>query len=162
MKIKLLFFILLNFSAFSQSLHHQMLSAQGNCTQLPNGVYISQTIGQQSVIGNYTSKGISYGQGYQQSIWIKYLNQNGTLSSITTTTYPNPFVQTINFQFSKSLSDLISIMVFDIRGRVIYEESKKAIDNRLTIELPQLASSNYLVKLSSTNYIYFTQIIKQK
>lgn len=162
MKTKFLFFILLNLSVYSQSLHHQMLSAQGTTTQLTNGVYVSQTIGQQSVIGTSTKDGVTYSQGFQQSVWSKYLNQNAALSSITTTTYPNPFIQTINFQFSKPLSDVISVTVYDIRGRLIYQEDKKAVENILTIELPQLASSNYLVKLSATNYTYYTQILKQQ
>ena len=162
MKTKFLFFILLNLSVYSQSLHHQMLSAQGTTTQLTNGVYVSQTIVQQSVIGTSTKDGVTYSQGFQQSVWSKYLNQNAALSSITTTTYPNPFIQTINFQFSKPLSDVISVTVYDIRGRLIYQEDKKAVENILTIELPQLASSNYLVKLSATNYTYYTQILKQQ
>ncbi len=162
MKTKFLFFILLNLSVYSQSLHHQMLSAQGTTTQLTNGVYVSQTIGQQSVIGTSTKDGVTYSQGYQQSVWSTYFKQNAVLSSITTTTYPNPFVQTVNFQFSKPLSDVISASVYDIRGRLIYQEAKKAVENILTIELPQLASSNYLVKLSATNYTYYTQILKQQ
>ena len=155
-------FLLISSISFSQSLHHQMLSAQGTSTTLSNGVFVSQSIGQQSVIGNYTKDGVTYGQGFQQSAWSKYIKQNDALSSITTTTYPNPFVQTINFQFSKPITDLISVMVFDIRGRLIYQESKLAVENILTIELPQLASSNYLVKLSASNYTYYTQILKQQ
>ena len=158
----LLFFIFFGFSVYGQSLHHQMLSAQGTSTTLSNGVFVSQTIGQQSVIGNYTKDGVTYGQGFQQSVWSKYIKQNDALSSITTTTYPNPFVQTINFQFSKPITDLISVMVFDIRGRLIHQESKLAVENILTIELPQLASSNYFVKLSASNYTYYTQILKQQ
>ena len=155
-------FLLITSISFSQSLHHQMLSAQGTSTTLSNGVFVSQTIGQQSVIGNSTKDGVTYGQGFQQSAWSKYIKQNDALSSITTTTYPNPFVQTIHFQFSKSITDLISVMFYDIRGRLIYQESKLAVENILTIELPQLATSNYLVKLSAPNYTYYTQILKQQ
>ena len=153
---------LFSFSIYSQTLHHQMISAQGTSKLLSGGTYISQTIGQQSIIGNYTKDGVTFGQGFQQSNWSKYIKQNDALSSITTTTYPNPFVQTINFQFSKPITDLISVMVFDIRGRLIHQESKLAVENILTIELPQLASSNYLVKLSASNYTYYTQILKQQ
>ena len=158
MKNITLFFIFFGTLGYGQSMHHQMLTAQGTSTQLSNGVYVSQTIGQQSVIGTSTKDGVTYSQGFQQSVWSKHLNQNAELSSITTTTYPNPFVQTVNFQFSKPLSDVISVTVYDIRGRLIYQEAKKAVENILTIELPQLASSNYLVKLSATNYTYYTQI----
>ena len=160
MKLLLLVF-LFSFSTFySQELHHQMLSAQGASKELSNGIYVSQTIGQQSVIGNYTKDGKTYGQGYQQSVWNKYISTNSN-NAITTVTYPNPFVSTINFQFSQAINEPISVSVFDIRGRLIFSQEKQASGNILTIDLHNLASSNYLVRLSTPNYTYYTQILKQ-
>ena len=147
-------------SVNAQTLHHQMLSAQGNSVVLKNGTFVSQTIGQQSVIGNSTKNGYTTGQGYQQIVWAKYINSNIT-TDITTTTYPNPFIQSVNFQFSKPIKETISIAIFDVRGRLIYQQEKRAIDNLLTIDLEAIASSNYLVRLSATNYTYYTQILKQ-
>lgn len=161
MKIFITIFLISFSGIYGQSLHHQMLSAQGSSTTLTNGVFVSQTIGQQSVIGNYTQNGSTYGQGFQQSVWSKYIKQNEALSSITTTTYPNPFISTINFQFSQPIKETITVSLFDIRGRLIYEESKKATNTILTLELPNLSSSNYLIRLSTPTYTYFTQIIKQ-
>lgn len=149
-------------SVFAQnSLHHQMLSAQGTSKVLPDGIYISQTIGQQSVIGTYTQEGVTYGQGFQQSTWSKYLNST-TNNAITTVVYPNPFVTTINFQFSQPIKETITISLFDIRGRLVYTENKKASDTTLTIELPNLAASNYLVRLATPNYTFYSQILKQQ
>jgi hypothetical protein len=160
MKLLLLVFLFSFSTLYSQELHHQMLSAQGASKELSNGIYVSQTIGQQSVIGNYTKDGKTYGQGYQQSVWSKYISTN-TNNTITTVTYPNPFVSTINFQFSQAINEPISVSVFDIRGRLIFSQEKQASGNILTIDLPNLASSNYLVRLSTTNYTYYTQILKQ-
>ncbi len=72
MKLLLLAFLFSFSTLYSQELHHQMLSSQGTSKELSNGIYVSQTIGQQSVIGNYTKDGKTYGQGYQQSVWSKY------------------------------------------------------------------------------------------
>jgi len=158
---KFLLFLLITFSGVTaQTLHHQMQSAQGTSKVLSNGTYVSQTIGQQSVIGNYTKNGITYGQGFQQSVWSKYIKSN-VANTITTITYPNPFISTINFQFSQPIKETISVALFDIRGRLVYSEEKKATDTILTLELPNLASSNYLVRLSTPNYTYYTQILKQ-
>ncbi len=155
------FILLLMFTSVNaQNLHRQMLSAQGNSVLLNNGIFISQTVGQQSVIGNTTKNGYTTGQGYQQIVWGKYINSNIT-SNITTTTYPNPFIQSVNFQFSKPIKETISIALFDVLGRLIYQQEKKAIDNLLTIDLESIPSSNYLVKLSATNYTYYTQILKK-
>jgi len=153
-------FLALTLNSFSQDLHHQMLSSQGTSKTLPNGIFVSQTIGQQSVIGNYTEDGKTYGQGYQQSVWSKYISTNSN-NAITTVTYPNPFVSTINFQFSQAIKEPISVSIFDIRGRLIFSQEKQASGNILTIDLPNLASSNYLVRLSTPNYTYYTQILKQ-
>ena len=160
MKLIYLQIILVFSSATAQQLHHQMLSSQGTSKNLSNGMYVSQSIGQQSVIGNNTVGGYTYGQGFQQSTWSKYITTSSN-ASITTITYPNPFVSTINFQFSQAINDNITVSIFDIRGRLVYNEEKKAAGTILTIELPNMASSNYLVRLSSSNYTYFTQILKQ-
>jgi hypothetical protein len=53
MKYKLLFLLFFNAYLYSQSLHHQMLSSQGKSYIITNGMLVSQTIGQQSSIGNY-------------------------------------------------------------------------------------------------------------
>lgn len=160
MRYTLLIFLCLNTFTYGQTLHHQMLSAQGKSTVLSNGTFISQTVGQQSVIGNATKNGYTTGQGYQQIVWGKYISSN-LPSEITTTTYPNPFIQSVNFQFSKPINETISIAIFDVRGRLIYQQEKRAIDNLLTIDLESIASSNYLVRLLSANYTYYTQIFKQ-
>ena len=152
-------FLSLTLSTFSQDLHHQMLSSQGKSTVLSNGMMVSQTIGQQSVIGNHTN-GVTVGQGFQQSHWAKYVSSNVT-NQITTTTYPNPFVTTVNFQFSQPISETIEIALFDVRGRLLFQDKKRATDSVLTLDLPQLASSNYLIRLTATNYIYYSQILKQ-
>jgi hypothetical protein len=158
----LLLSLLLSFSSlYSQDLHHQMLSSQGDSKQLPNGMYVSQTIGQQSVIGNYTRDGKTYGQGYQQSVWSKYI-QSTVNNPITTVVYPNPFVSSINFQFSQPIKERIKMELFDVRGRLIFQTEQLPTDNLLTVALPNLASSNYLVKLTASNYTYYTQILKQE
>jgi hypothetical protein len=134
-----------------------MLSSQGKSTVLSNGILVSQTIGQQSAIGNHTN-GVTVGQGFQQSHWAKHVSSN---AANQITTYPNPFVTTVNFQFSKPISETIEIALFDVRGRLLFQDKKRATDSVLTVELPQLASSNYLIRLTATNYTYYSQILKQ-
>ena len=157
--MKTIVLLFITFSGYSQILHHQMFSSQGETARTSSGVVIRQTIGQQSAIGNHTN-GFTVGQGFQQSNWSKYLKSN-TSVNIATTTYPNPFISTVNFQFSQPIKETIEIAVFDIRGRLIFQDKKRATDSVLTVELPQLASSNYLVRLTAPNYIYYSQILKQ-
>ncbi|WP_396170141.1 T9SS type A sorting domain-containing protein [Flavobacterium sp.] len=157
--MKYLILLFISGSIFGQDLHHQMISAQGKSVEIANGMLVSQSIGQQSAIGNYKN-GYTVGQGFQQSNWKKYVNNNIT-TNISTITYPNPFVATINFQFSVPIKDKIQIEVFDIRGRLVFKDEKMASETLLTIDLAQLPSSNYLTRLTAPNYTYYSQILKK-
>jgi hypothetical protein len=137
-----------------------MLSAQGKSVVIANGMLVSQSIGQQSATGNY-KKGYVIGQGFQQNNWEKLINKNKA-SIISTVTYPNPFISTINFQFSQAITDEITVTLFDVIGRLVFQQEAKATGNILIVELPQLASSNYLVLLTAPNYKYYSQILKQE
>lgn len=156
MRYLLIFFTM---TFHGQVLHHEMLSSQGISRKMPGGSIITQTIGQQSIIGTSSNNYVVM-QGFQQSVWGRYISSNLS-DGITATTYPNPFVQTVNLEFSKPIFDFINVNVFDISGHLIYEEKKKANNNILTIDLPLLPSGEYLVRLNATNFNFFTKIIKR-
>lgn len=161
MKYILILFLGMGFITQAQDLHRQALSAQGNSVVLPNGMYVSQTIGQQSVVGNQEVAGKMVGQGFQQALWDNYIKMNAQ-NSMTTITYPNPFVETVHFQFSQPLEGPITIAVFDIRGRLIFQEEQTAENQLLTLNLDHLPASNYLVQLTASDYSYYSQIIKKQ
>ncbi|WP_248904002.1 T9SS type A sorting domain-containing protein [Flavobacterium sp. K5-23] len=154
-------YLLLFFSAtfYGQVLHHQMLSSQGDTKVLSNGVVVRQTIGQQSIIGNSKSNKYFINQGFQQSVWNDYISSN-VVDFISTKTYPNPFTNTINFHFSKPITEPIMIYVYDVSGRLVFEGKKNAIDTVLSVDLSNLPTSQYLVSLNSDTFTYYTQIIK--
>lgn len=155
--------LLFTITFHGQVLHHQMLSSQGQSTKTPNGLVVKQTVGQQSLIGSSSNNKYVVLQGFQQSLWSKYIasNEIASLEGIKTTTYPNPFTENINFQFSKPIADIISIYIFDILGRLVYEQKKKVDSTILSIDLTTLSASEYLVRLSTTNLNYYTKIIKK-
>lgn len=153
--VKLLFyFISINLSA--QALHHQMISSQGG----KSGSNVLFTVGQQSVIGS-NSNGAKFivQQGFQQSNWNKIVLHNTV--SINTIVYPNPFKDIVYFSFSKSPSDKIGLVVFDVLGRLVYSEISTIKDNLISVNLINLPSGEYFVKLSSDNYTFSTKILKQ-
>lgn len=158
-------YLLLLFSITFQGqvLHHQMLSSQGVSTKTATGLIVRQTVGQQSLTGTSTNNEFVVMQGFQQSLWGKYIASNpiDAVEGIQTTTYPNPFIQTIHFQFSKPVDDSISVSVFDVLGRLVYEQNKKAVNEILSIDLSSLPRSEYLVRLHATHLNYYTKIIKQ-
>jgi hypothetical protein len=141
-----------------QVLHHQMISAQGASKKLPDGILVSQTIGQNSSVGT-SSFDYVIQQGFQQSFWGKYIASNPP-EKIKFNTFPNPFIQTLNFEFSKPIADDIEINVFDISGRLFFKQTKKADDFLLTVLLPVLSRGEYLVRLSTSTFTVYTKIIK--
>ncbi len=155
-------FMFFSISFYGQVLHHQMFSSQGLTNKLSNGLIISQTIGQQSLTGNSSGDYVVI-QGFQQSVWGKYIASNKTeeIDGIKTITYPNPFTEIVNFQFSEPIADMVSISVFDILGRLVYEQNKIPINAILTINLGMLPTSKYLVRLKTTKLNYYTQILKK-
>ncbi len=151
-------FILFSVPFYGQVLHHQMLSSQGLTTKISEGYIISQTIGQQSAIGNSNGNTVVI-QGFQQSLWSTYIASNEK-TEISTQTYPNPFTETVNFQFSQSIPDQITVYVYDISGHLVFEKKEKIDNSILTINLSNLPQSEYLVRLQASNFNYYTKIIK--
>ena len=151
-------FILFTFPFYGQILHHQMISSQGLTTKTADGYIISQTIGQQSVTGNANNKEVIM-QGFQQSFWGSYIASSDKIEIITRT-YPNPFKDVLHFEFSQPMPDPITIHVFDVTGRLVFE--KKALIDKtiLTIDLAKLPHSEYLVQLQTSNFKYYTKIIR--
>ena len=156
---KALFFFLFTCNLLqAQSLHHQMLGCQGGTGSSTDAIKVLFTVGQQSVTGT-TINGISVQQGFQQSNWGKIIQQNTI--SVNTTVFPNPFIDVVNFSFSNSPGIDISIVVFDLLGRLVHSEVVKTNDNTISINLNNLSTAEYLVKLTSNNFIYSTKLIKQ-
>ena len=136
-----------------------MLSSQGTSTTA-GGFKVSQTIGQLSVIGNYRGSDVIVGQGFQQSRNMKTVK--APVITVTTTTYPNPFVDQINFEFSSVISGPIKFSLYDVMGRLVAYQEKTATDTILTINELSLAEGEYFVKLSAKNYNYSTNLLKSK
>ena len=149
-------------SFYGQVLHHQMLSGQGASIIVRNGFTINQTVGQQGLTG-LSSTDFVVIQGFQQSLWGKYIASTAAdiLKGIKITSFPNPFTETVNFQFSESVIDVVTVSVFDIAGRLVYQQGIIPLNNTLTINLSILPSTKYLVRLQTSKINYYTQIIRK-
>jgi hypothetical protein len=160
-KTILVLFLAIGCTLYSQNLQRQMVSAQGNSSALINGMYVSQSIGQQSVNGTFQKNKLTISQGYQQSFWNNYIKTNEA-SVISVKTYPNPFFDTLNFQFSLPINTPVKITLFDITGKIVFQQTKHSNETLLTITNLQLPSATYLVHLSADKFDYYTQIIQSK
>lgn len=150
-------FLLFACNAYSQILHHQMISAQGGNATTPSGTIVKYTIGQQSITGTKTGNVIVQ-QGFQQSNWDKIIANNVVL--VNTTTFPNPYIDIINFQFSQSIGENVSLLVYDVLGRQVYSNTLQIFDNKTSVNLQVLQSAEYFVQLSNNTFTHHTKIIK--
>lgn len=158
-KLLLIVVIVFNSQLFiAQQLHHEMIGTQGGSVTTNNGIRVSYSVGQQSVTGTSTTNYVVQ-QGFQQSNWGKLIEQNSI--NISTTVFPNPFIDSVKFSFSSSPGSAIDVLVFDILGRLVHSELVQNENNLISIDLKKLSSAEYLVKLSSGSYIHSAKIIKQ-
>ena len=156
--MKTILFLVISFSSFAQQLHHQMLSSQEAKTIINKDLAVRQTIGQQSLIGNFRNTSFIVSQGFQQSN--KVATAVPEIISISTITYPNPVIDKVNFRFSSTVLGPIKITIFDTMGRLIYSKEKIPIDNLLTIDNLSFSQGEYIVRLSAKNYHYSTNLLK--
>lgn len=153
-------FILIFFSGIinAQTVHHEMLSAQGGSAVVENGYSVNFTVGQQSVTGTSVG-GFIVQQGFQQNVWYRLDGPNK--NDIAVKLYPNPFVETINFSFSKPLNHPLKLTLFDLLGRIIKEKTITVESQQSSLTFPVLAAAEYIIVLSSPEINQSFKIIKK-
>ena len=143
----------------AQQLHHQTISSQGATIKTTSGLVVKQTIGQQSVTGNSQGE-ITVQQGYQQSHWETLIKRSEKLN-VLISSFPNPFREILNFQFSNTQNSPVRVSMFDSHGRIVFDKTIAVVDNLITLEdLAALPNAQYIVKLSNKKFNYHTIIIK--
>jgi hypothetical protein len=157
LKLSYLFLLLATSTAYAQ-LHHQMISSQGSTSKTNNGIIVTQTIGQQSVNGNYDNQYFKIGQGFQQANWSRIILEQ-TIPEFEVSLYPNPFNNIVNIQHNSD--EDININVFDPAGRLVFKSLINVTSPKQSINLEQLPSGVYLIHLQSNHLKYFTKLIKK-
>ena len=145
----------------SQVLHREMLSASGTTSKSSNGYTVTQTIGQSSIIGNYSSAPFMVSQGFQQSNWAHLIFQNEIQLASDIKFFPNPIIDNINFVLTISDMENLNLLLFDTLGRKIFNEFANASGNTITYNLQRLPAGTYLVLLTNKQLKFYTKIIKK-
>lgn len=158
-KILICFLSVLGLKAQGQSLHHQMLSSQGNTSILKDGMVVRQTVGQQSIIGNSSISNLTIQQGFQQSMVSKFIPVYN-INSIETTIYPNPFLTRVNIRFSETLSEAMNVTLYNLLGVMVYKKDFEAPLTAMELNIEHLAPGSYIVVLSAKNYTHSKILIK--
>jgi Flp pilus assembly pilin Flp len=72
---------------------------------------------------------------------------------------PNPTTGIINFKFS--INSSIQIYIYDIAGRIIYNNQLLMHNNQFQIDLSSFKNGIYIIKIQSDNNLYSTRIVKE-
>ena len=139
-------------------LQRQMISAQGNTSRADNLV-VTQTIGQQTIIGNYNVANFHYNQGFQQPFWNRLIQSNQP--DFLADYFPNPFTDKINFRFTNLNNEPFEINIFDSAGRLVFNAKQNLNEDLLLLDLRELPSGSYLVSLYNIKKTFYTKIIRK-
>lgn len=156
----ILIFLFISYFSFSQEVHHEMISSQGKNIELESGIYVTQSIGQQSVTGSVNDSSSKIIQGYQQVYW-KNLIVSTSPVSINITFYPNPATDVVNFNFSNLETSKVSVMIFDYAGRNLVNSEIDIAAFKSVLDVSMLPSGSYLIYLHNNKINFYTKIIKK-
>ena len=152
----------INYCTYGQSIIRSNVGSGGSShkvVQKGKTYFISQSVGQASVIGTSSVNGHTIRQGFQQPphhlITGKPLAENLTVS-----VYPNPFSQTVKIAFTNEINEKISVVMFDVNGRVILTKSYKP-SQLITLQMQNIASGSYIISVSSGVRKMTVPIVKQ-
>ncbi|WP_456422450.1 T9SS type A sorting domain-containing protein [Lutibacter sp.] len=143
-----LLIFLINITIYAQKIQRSTFSSSGNSIQvtvLNKEYYVSQSIGQKSVIGSFKNSNYTIRQGFQQYPLIA-----GKLNQITlkfsALVYPNPIDKKINIVLSEELTTNLTITIYDILGRLQYQNAKK-YPLKFDLDLSFLSTGTYFMTL---------------
>jgi len=121
--------------------------------------YVSQSIGQSSVIGTKINKNYRLLQGYQ--IGFISVNMESTKENLLKATiYPNPFEESIHISFDETVKEEITIHVYDMTGRELLVK-KYPPEQNLNIQLNYISAGFYNLIVNTNNKQFIAKIIKK-
>jgi hypothetical protein len=136
-------------------------SGQTGTIKTTKGSYfISQSIGQASVIGTFSKNKYTIRQGFQQPLISAEKVNVLDVNSLRANLYPNPFQQSINVLFEDRINDELSVKVYHFSGGILTSK-KYPPAQLLNISLDFLPAGNYILIINSGNKQLRSKIIEQ-
>lgn len=152
-------FLLISFISKGQIIRNETISSWGTATIIStDGIKIQQSVGQLSVIGNFSTSKWTASQGFLRGLPSRFLSLPEPFFVVP---FPNPFVEQISFRFTPKISEEASIIIYDMNGKEVYQSFLKPKENEAMINLYFLSNSVYLVFIKMGNRAFQTRIIKK-
>ena len=157
--ILFVFFIVVSSSA--QELYKQTILSQGTTSNLESGLIVSQSIGQESVIGNFTNGDVKIIQGFQQPFWARLISNSSSVIPIEITHFPNPVTDNLNLNFYNYEIGELNLSIYDYSGRILIKRNISVESGKSIVDLTTLPSGSFLIGLKNNKINYYIKIIKK-
>jgi hypothetical protein len=84
------------------------------------------------------------------------------LAPVRINTYPNPFTDIINLEFSKAVEGDVNISIFDGKGIPVFESKVSDPKERISLEIPQgLPEGIYVIKVQGFGVMESKRLVKR-
>jgi len=158
----LIIFCLVSHLLSAQNVQRSSLGISGNSIEVTVGqsvYYVSQSIGQNSIIGTFNNNETTIRQGFQQPpIKVKIIaNLNNSLNVVV---FPNPVNTYVTVSFNEQLKAPINITIYDVSGKIILNKSQKPTKS-FNVDMSLFSSGVYLLNINSENKNFTTRLIKK-
>lgn len=157
--ILFIFFVIASTNA--QELYKQTILSQGTTSNLESGLIVSQSIGQESVIGNFSNGDVKIIQGFQQPFWTRLISNSSSIVPIEITHFPNPVTDNLNLNFYNYEIGELNLSIYDYSGRILMKRNISVESGKSIVDLTTLPSGSFLIGLENDKINYYIKIIKK-
>lgn len=154
MKLRVCFILgslIFSSQVIAQTLSPVVISSSGGYSA--NGTaMLSSTVGEMTMVETFSNAGVILTQGFQQPVDFGVSTEDIEALSDLVSLGPNPTHGSVNLIFSSNAAFMIKINVFDMRGRIIYEnEVEKSADNNFVkMNFSALACGDYILEFTAS------------
>ena len=162
-----IYFIVVTFSINLSAQESKSLIVRSTTTSVTNSNsydsnhIVQQCIGQNSLIGDYSTGNYLISQGFVQSIILERIINNSYKLNLHAKVFPNPFIDELTIQFLEDINSNLEISVFSEQGDLIKTFSESP-NKYITLNLNYLSSGKYYINILSEDKQFIARIIKLK
>ena len=167
--ITLLSFLLIAHLSHGQYLKMATISSWGGTSS--SGSYMSQVVGQSSVIAGTESKqGTVFRQGFKQPTNLQKKTQSGGMLQLAEgegspwsfQAYPNPFKDVLSVRFNQNTTLPTRLTLYDIDANIIWEQSYAENQSEIKLEKFQgIKAGKYILQVFQKGKPQSQSLIKE-
>ncbi|GAB5398771.1 MAG: hypothetical protein Aureis2KO_03560 [Aureisphaera sp.] len=146
---------------FGQQAQRTSMGMSGGTYTVENGesrIYVSQSVGQEGIIGSFQGSEYGVRQGFQQPpIRIVSISQND--NALDAVVYPNPVATVVTVKFNEAVLGSIQGKLFDVSGKEVFYKEYDPMQT-LTIDLSHLPVGTYILVVGTQGKQFTSRLIK--